>query len=377
MSIDPAMNRRQLSQFIKEEAYNLGFDSAGITGVEKIPPGPLQEWLFREYQGEMFYLERNVEKRLDPSEIVSKACSIVSLAVNYFHPGELPYQEPSRAVISRYAWGDDYHDIIKKKLKKLLEAIQSVRPDVSGRYYVDTGPVLDKHWAVQAGIGWQGKHTNVLSRDSGSWFFLAELILDVELEHDKPGSDYCGSCTRCIEACPTDAIVEPYLLDARRCISYLTIELRGDIPVEFREPMQNLVFGCDICQDVCPWNSRAAFSKRQEFAPRPGNRSPELRELATLTPEGFRQAFRKSPVKRTKWRGLLRNVAVALGNTRDESNLDALQDLLNCDDSMVRRHAAWAIALIGGSQATRMLRNRLEREADLETRKVLEDLSSP
>ncbi|HLV02089.1 MAG TPA: tRNA epoxyqueuosine(34) reductase QueG [Acidobacteriota bacterium] len=369
------MDRRQLSQAIKQEAYKLGFDSAGIAPVEKLSGGAYPEWIQRGYQGEMSYLERNVEKRLDPTLIVPEAQSIVSLAINYFHPGELPYEDPSQAVISRYAWGDDYHDIIKKRLKQLLEAIQALQSGITGRYYVDTGPVLDKYWAVQAGIGWQGKHTNVLSRSRGSWFFLAEIILDVELEYDDPAQDYCGTCTRCIDACPTDAIVEPYLLDARRCVSYLTIELRRDIPPEFRESMGNLVFGCDICQDVCPWNSRAVPSNRQEFAPRPENWTLELRELARMTPEEFSAAFRKSPVKRTKWRGLMRNVAVALGNTRNESNLDVLEGLLNCEDAMVRRHAAWAISFIGGASALRILHHRLERESDPETREVLYDLT--
>lgn len=364
------MERAELTRRVKAEARRLGFDAVAVAAVSKVAENPLREWLRRRFHGEMGYMERHFEKRTDPGRVVEGARSIVSLALNYYHPYRLPYGDPTRGAISRYASGDDYHDVILDRLKRLYEFVGTISPaGVRGRYYVDTGPVLDKAWASRAGIGWIGKHTNAIAkRRLGSWFFVAEMILNLDLEPDAPATDHCGTCTRCIEACPTNAIVAPYLLDSRRCISYLTIELRGDIPDEFREPMGNLIYGCDICQDVCPWNRKVDHSSVDEFAPRALNRSPKLTELAAFGEEDFRREFRGSPVKRAKWRGLMRNVAVAMGNSGDKATVPALARLLQVDDPMVRRHAAWGLAQVASREARQHLRAQSRVEADEPTR---------
>lgn len=371
------MDKVELTRRVKSKAEELGFAAVGIAPVSAIPEDRLNAWLAREYHGTMSYLERNTERRLDAGKILPGARSIISVAANYLHPKEMPYDQPARGVISRYAAGDDYHRVIEQRLQELLDFIGELEPEVQGKLYVDTGPVLDKYWASRSGIGWLGKHTNILSRQLGSWFFLGEILLDRELEYDAPGLDFCGSCTRCIDACPTAAIVEPYVLDSRRCISYLTIELREDIPEEFRKTMGNLIYGCDICQEVCPWNREAPTSSIEEFAPREINQAPELRELARMEREDFPQRYRDSAVKRTKWRGLMRNVAVAMGNSGDPEMIPELVGLLNTEDSMIRRHAAWALARIGTADATEALRRRKAREEDPETLRILENLLSP
>ena len=340
------MDPKRLTRKIKEQARSLGFDAVGVAPIEAVPGELLQLWLARQFHGEMAYMERTAEKRVDPNLVLPGVRSMISLALNYFHPYELPYQEPERGAISRYASGDDYHDVLTQKLDQLLAGIQELNPRAEGKIYVDTGPVMDKHWAAHSGVGWLGKHTNVLSREAGSWFFLGEILLNLDLEYDVPGQDFCGSCTRCIDACPTDAITEPYVLDSRRCISYLTIELKEDIPEEFRSSIENLIFGCDICQDVCPWNDRAPHSRVEEFQPREGNQAPDLKELSRLSAEDFSQRYRKSPIKRAKWRGLMRNVAVAMGNSGNPEMIPELEGLLGSRDSMIRRHAEWALEKI-------------------------------
>ena len=366
------MESQELTQQLKQRALELGFEAVGVAPVSAIPPERLREWLRRGYHGKMAYMERHTERRLDPSQVLQGARSILSLALNYHYPYQLPYDQPDRGAISRYASGTDYHSVLEEKLRKMMETISRLCPHAKGRIYVDTGPVMDKHWAAQSGLGWLGKHTNVLNRELGSWFFLGEILLDVPLDYDQPGWDFCGSCTRCIEACPTEAIVEPYLLDSQRCISYLTIELREDLPENLRPQMDNLIFGCDICQDVCPWNRKAPPSKEPQFEPRPENHHPDLRELARLTPEEFRQRFRGSPIKRAKWSGLMRNVAVAMGNSGNAEMIPELTHLLNSEDSMIRRHAAWALGRIGTSEARQALGRRLQNEDDPDT---LESLS--
>ena len=340
------MDPKRLTRKIKEQARSLGFDAVGVAPIEAVPGELLQLWLARQFHGEMAYMERTAEKRVDPNLVLPGVRSMISLALNYFRPYELPYQEPECGAISRYASGDDYHDVLTQKLDQLLAGIQELNPRAEGKIYVDTGPVMDKHWAAHSGVGWLGKHTNVLSREAGSWFFLGEILLNLDLEYDVPGQDFCGSCTRCIDACPTDAITEPYVLDSRRCISYLTIELKEDIPEEFRSSMENLIFGCDICQDVCPWNDRAPHSRVEEFQPREGNQAPDLKELSRLSAEDFSQRYRKSPIKRAKWRGLMRNVAVAMGNSGNPEMIPELEGLLGSRDSMIRRHAEWALEKI-------------------------------
>ena len=357
------MDPQRLTQEIKEQARSLGFDAIGVAPIEAVPGELLQIWLARQFQGEMSYMERTAEKRADPRKVLPGVRSMISLSLNYLHPYELPYQQPDRGAISRYASGDDYHDVLNRKLETLLAHIKGLDPQAEGKIYVDTGPVMDKYWAAHSGIGWLGKHTNVLSREAGSWLFLGEILLNLDLQYDMPGEDFCGSCTRCIDACPTDAITEPYVLDSRRCISYLTIELREDIPEEFRPSMNNLIFGCDICQDVCPWNDEVPLSKVEDFQPREGNRAPDLKELSRLSAEEFSQRYRKSPIKRAKWRGFMRNVAVAMGNSGNPEMIPELEGLMGSEDPMIRRHAEWALSALG-AQKKEHGASRLEKRAD-------------
>lgn len=259
----------------------------------------------------MQWMERNGAKREDPSQIVPDARSVVSVAMNYYtdtqHSGDSVHGK-----ISRYAWGDDYHLVMEERLDSLVSFLQKEVPDSNSRRYVDTGPVMDKAWAVRAGIGWLGKHTNVITKDHGSWVFLGEIITDIELDADQPIEDFCGTCTACLDACPTDAIVEPYLVDANKCISYLTIEHRGPIDDRLKPRFENWVYGCDICQDVCPWNRFQKVTENESFRCRPGNESPLLEELVTMSQEEFSKRFKRSPVKRTKLQGLRRNAKAVL-----------------------------------------------------------------
>jgi len=278
--------------------------------------------------------------------------------------GDSPESTP-RGKIARYARGDDYHDVMNEKLPALLRFVQdrAGRP-VEGQVYVDTGPVLEREFAVRAGLGWFGKHTNLIHKRVGSWLLIGEVLLDIELEQDGPASDHCGTCTLCLEACPTDAIVEPYVVDSRRCISYHSIELKGAIPMEYRAAMGDRVFGCDDCQDVCPWNRRAPETGHPAFVARPWNEMPDLIEMLGLTPETFRTRFKGSPIKRTKRRGLLRNAAVALGNTKDPGAVPALADSLGDDEPLVRGHAAWALGNVGGTRAFAVLEKARKTEED-------------
>lgn len=304
----------EISEDIKKQALALGFQKVGITPAEPlIPEGSrLKEWLKRAYQGEMTWMSKNVEKRIDPALVLPNAQSIISVAMNYY----TPYQhsdEVSTGKISRYAWGDDYHTVLTSRLEDLLAYITRTIPRAEGKVYVDTGPAMDKVWAQRAGLGWQGKHTNVITEEYGSWVFLGEVITNLALEYDAPATDHCGTCTLCIEACPTDAIVEPYVIDSNKCISYLTIEHRGEIAAELGQTFDRWIYGCDICQDVCPWNEK--FSKDsgiREFEPRSANINPSLAAIVDSSPEEFQQQFRKSPVKRTKHAGLKRNASIAL-----------------------------------------------------------------
>lgn len=322
------LDKTTLTNFVKRKATEIGFDKVGIVPAGTLPEEPLREWLRRKYHGRMGYMANHFEKRVDPEKLVDNSRSIISVAKNYYTPIESS-ENPSVGRISRYAWGDDYHDVLRPLLKKLLAEIQTKVPGATGRCFVDTAPIMDKQWAVRAGIGWQGKNSNVISREFGSWLFLGEVVVSVELDYDEPIPDYCGTCTRCIDACPTGAIVEPYVVDGSRCISYLTIELKPeyDIPPKLGEKMGNMIFGCDICQDVCPWNKK--FSRETDFKafhPRPENLNRPLSEWQRLTEEDFCTRFRKSPVKRPRFAGLMRNVAVALRNSRStkkEGNQDA------------------------------------------------------
>jgi len=292
---------------IKSTARELGFSFCGIARAEFLEEEAprLEQWLKDGKHGTMGWMENNFDKRLDPRLLVPDARSVVSLLYNYFPTKQ--QDDPFAPKISKYAFGEDYHEVIRDKLKELLYRINETVGEVNGRVFVDSAPVMDKAWAAKAGLGWQGKHTNLINKGSGSFFFIAELIIDLELEPDSPVTDHCGTCTACIDACPTEAIVQPYLLDASKCISYLTIELREAIPEEFKGRMENWAFGCDICQDVCPWNRFSAPHQVPRFD---AGRAPELTatEWREMTRETFDAVFAKSAVKRTKYEGLMRNV---------------------------------------------------------------------
>ncbi len=299
----------QYSQMIKQEALRLGFMSCGIAKadfLEKEAPR-LEHWLKNNHHGEMAYMENHFDKRLDPRLLVDDAKSVVSLTLNYYTGQQ--QLDPQAPKISKYAYGTDYHHVIKEKLQELMAYIRENIGEVSGRCFVDSAPVMDKAWAEKAGLGWRGKNSNLISKQVGSFFFLAELIIDLDLAYDNPfPTDHCGSCTRCIDACPTDAIVAPYLVDGSKCISYLTIELKNEIPAEFKGKMDNWMFGCDVCQDVCPWNRFSTPHQEQQFEPKENLLGLSTSEWTDLTEEVFRKVFKNSAVKRTKFSGLKRNI---------------------------------------------------------------------
>ncbi|WP_046755161.1 tRNA epoxyqueuosine(34) reductase QueG [Kordia jejudonensis] len=293
---------------IKEEAKRLGFLSCGISKAEFLEEEAprLEVWLNKNMHGEMSYMENHFDKRLDPTKLVDDSKSVVSLLLNYF---PLETQKDSEAPkISKYAYGTDYHFVIKDKLKHLLNFIQEEIGEVSGRAFVDSAPVLDKAWAAKSGLGWMGKHSNLLTQKVGSFYFIAELIIDLELEYDSPVTDHCGSCTACIDACPTQAIVEPYVVDGSKCISYFTIELKNEIPTHVQGQFDNWMFGCDVCQDVCPWNRFSKPHNEPLFNPHPELLSMSKKEWEEITQEVFSELFKKSAVKRTKYTGLMRNI---------------------------------------------------------------------
>lgn len=301
-----------MTQKIKTEAVELGFSAVGIARAEPLATEGERflEWLDRGYHGEMAWLEREPGKRTDPRAIFPEARSVISVALNYYTPS----QHGAGAKISRYAWGDDYHDVVKEKLRVLLDWIESELPGSSGKVCVDTAPVMDKAWAVRAGLGWIGKHSNLITKEMGSWVFLGEILLNAELEYDRPIEDHCGSCTACLDACPTDAIVEPFVVDSNKCISYATIELRSeDLPANITENLNGWIYGCDICQDVCPWNRFQQPTGEERFAPRLGETSLDLDMVESLTPESYAERFRKSAMKRTKLGGLKRNAKALKG----------------------------------------------------------------
>jgi epoxyqueuosine reductase len=360
-----------------------GFDLCGVAPAEAFPElEHLEEWLTRGYAGEMRYLHDT--RRQTPSQVVLGARSVIVCALNYNSPLPFSTETPNefssssgpRGWISRYAWGDDYHKVLGAKLDALVEKMHDEFAEpFEARAYVDTGPIVERVAAKYAGLGWQGKNTCLINENLGSLFFLGVIVTTLDLAAslgpaEAPAPDLCGNCRICIDACPTGAIVEPYVLDARRCISYLTIELRGAIPAEFREPIGRHVFGCDICQDVCPWNRRAPASALPNFQPRRFNSdktdpksdaarslfAPELEWLLSLTETEFREIFRGSPVKRTKWRGLIRNACIAMGNSRLRPGdllykeiCSRLSDLAATDDAILAEHAQWALDRLGSA----------------------------
>ncbi|WP_421805458.1 tRNA epoxyqueuosine(34) reductase QueG [Flagellimonas sp.] len=301
------MSIQKHTQLIKAEAKRLGFLSCGISkaGFLEEEAPRLEKWLNQSMHGEMQYMENHFDKRLDPTKLVEGSKSVISLLLNYF-PSE--QQNPDSYKISKYAYGMDYHHVIKDKLKNLLHFIQEEIGEVHGRAFVDSAPVLDKAWAAKSGLGWIGKNSNLLTQQVGSFYFVAELIVDLELEYDAPVTDHCGTCTACIDACPTEAIVQPYVVDGSKCISYLTIELKNEIPSEFEGKMDDWMFGCDVCQDVCPWNRFSKSHREPLFDPNPELLSFTKKDWEEITEDVFKKVFQKSAVKRTKLSGLRRNI---------------------------------------------------------------------
>jgi epoxyqueuosine reductase len=318
----------RLTAEVKARSLSLGFQKIGVVRAEALTEerARLEEWLRRGHQASMRWMERGLERRTDPRELLPGARTVVAVALNYYTP-HAHADGPGAGKISRYAWGDDYHDVLGEKLKALLAFVKEIAPGAEGRACVDAQPSMDKVWAVRAGLGWIGKHTNLITRDYGSWVFLGELLLDVELEYDAAREeDHCGTCTLCLEACPTGAITEPYVVDSNLCISHATIELRDEeLPREVSEHLDGWLYGCDVCQDVCPWNRFEQPTDETRFEPRPGAASPDLEEIAVLTHESYVERFRRSPVKRAKLSGLRRNARTLLARARGEE-LDAPPD---------------------------------------------------
>ena len=366
-----------LEESIKRYGKELGFDIVGITTAEPFPRDE-QAAIDRIRQGLMdglpWYTEERVRRSTHPEVLLPGSKSIISLAMSYLVEEVDTSRHTPTGKIARYAWGDDYHGVLKARLGEFVDGLpHRVGRPVKTRVFVDDGPMNDRAAAERAGVGWFGKNTNILTSSHGSWVFLAQVITDLELEPDRPLKKTCGSCVRCIDDCPTGAIVAPYVIDNTRCISFLTIELWGPIPREMRALVGDWVFGCDICQDVCPVNRKAelglepAFSQRHDFS------APDLIPLLDLDDEGFRERFRNSPVKRAKRIGLQRNVCVALGNIGDDTAVDSLTGSLREAEPLVRMHAAWALGRIGGRRAEEALRSALDREADPEVVEEIEE----
>ncbi len=300
-------NKEKYTSFIKSEAKRLGFLSCGISkaGFLEEEAPRLENWLNKQMNGQMSYMENNFDKRLNPTLLVDGAKSVVSLLLNYY-PSEFQNQDSYK--ISKYAYGQDYHFVIKEKLKELLFSIQSTIGEVSGRAFVDSAPVLDKAWAAKSGLGWIGKNSNLITQQVGSFYFIAELIIDLDLDYDQATTDHCGTCTACIDACPTQAIVAPYVVDGSKCISYFTIELKENIPHVMKGKFDDWAFGCDVCQDVCPWNKFSKAHDEPLFNPNPEVLSMSKKDWKEITEETFKAVFKNSPLKRAKFDGLKRNI---------------------------------------------------------------------
>lgn len=312
-------NAGELSRFIKRQALAVGFDKVGIVraGALETEAKRLDEWLARGFHATMQWMAREPSVRADPRTIFPGARSVVAVAINYYTSSQ-HHESEGTGKVSRYAWGDDYHEILRDKLRSLFDRIKRVRPETEGKICVDIQPVMDKAWAVRAGLGWLGKHSNLITHEYGSWVFIGELLLNLDLEYeDQVVEDHCGTCTLCIDACPTQAIVEPYVVDSAKCVSYATIELRAPaIPEEMSEKLAGWFYGCDICQDVCPWNRFEQVTDEQRFEPREGNVNPSLKEILKLDQNAYAERFRGSAMKRAKLSGLKRNARALLDGPR-------------------------------------------------------------
>ncbi len=366
------MKAADLTRALKAEATRQGFELSGACPAVR-PPGldHFRQWLEAGYAGAMHYLGRRAEAHEHPRHVLEGARSIVMLGVNY-RTVEAKEVRPGEGRVSCYAWGGDYHEWVHERLRALADHHRRLVPGAVVRGVVDTAPLLEREFARLAGLGWIGKNTLVLNRRLGSWFFLAALLTSAELEYDPPGEEaYCGSCRACLDACPTGALVAPYQLDARRCISYLTIELRESVADELRPAMGEWVFGCDVCQDVCPWNGRAPTSLNRSFQPTGAGGALELAGLFWLDDEVFRRRFRQTPLWRARRRGVLRNAAIALGNRPTEAGLAALVRGLDDGEAVVRGACAWALQQFGTQDAREALARRLAVEADAEVRREI------
>jgi len=351
------MQTSEISELIRQAAHDAGFELSGIAQLGDHPElAHFPTWIDAGHAGDMKYLESRDDsgqlKRSSPADAFPWARSVVVCAINYntTAPYSTHEHNPNEGWISRYAWGkEDYHDAVMRRLRLIEDALRATAPEIITRCYVDTGPIVERVYAKYAGIGWIGKNTCILNQQLGSWLFLGVILTSLELPPDLPAADRCGTCTRCIDACPTHAFVGPYQLDATRCISYLTIEKRGSIPEEVREGMGRHVFGCDICQDVCPWNRKSPVTSAPEFQPRGGLVNPALDSLANISEEEFREKFRGSAIKRTKRGGLRRNAVIAMGNSRDQGFVPALDNLKADDDAVVAESAKWSLARLQNS----------------------------
>ena len=346
-----------MKKAIAEKARELGFDACRFTTANPPHHAPhFEDWLAAERHGEMGYLQRNARKRIEPQHVLENAKTIISLAVSYGSRDDTafgkvepqaPRHHPFSGVIARYARSSDYHGVLGERLKLLTDFVNNFdRANTRSLWYVDTGPMLERDFAERSGVGFIGKHTNLISRELGNWIFLSEIITTLKLEPDAPEKNRCGSCTRCLSACPTNAITAPFQLDARRCISYLTIELKGSIPMEFRPAIGNRIYGCDDCLAACPWNRFAQAGKMMKPFARPDLATPDLIGLLALDEAAFRKQFSGTPILRAKRRGLLRNVCVALGNVGKASALPALEKAALDSEPLIAEHARWAIQQI-------------------------------
>jgi epoxyqueuosine reductase len=316
--------RHELSRLIREFALVAGFDKVGIVGATALDTerDSLKRWLRMGYHGVMGWMAHDPDVRTDPSRILPSVQSVVVVAKNYY-TADTHTEDKTTGKVSRYAWGDDYHEVISEKLRTLLASIQQVEPRAEGKVCVDIQPTMDKAWAVRAGLGWLGKHTNVITPEYGSWVFIGELLLNLELDRDQPIEDHCGTCTLCIDACPTQALTEPYVLDSTKCISYATIELRDtEMPTDVADNLDGWLYGCDICQDVCPWNRFEQVTTEDRFRPRPGNVNANLDDVLALTPETYAARYRHSAMKRAKLPGLQRNARTLLQHKNDRDTTE-------------------------------------------------------
>jgi epoxyqueuosine reductase len=373
-----SMTAHSFSAELKQEAKRLGFDLCGICPAVS-PPGVhrFREWLAAGYAGQMHYLADRAEAYAHPGHVLDGARSIVMLAMNY-RTAEPRAPSAGEGRVSRYAWGTDYHTIIRDRLESLANWLRTQGPQSKVRGVVDTAPLAEREFAQLAGLGWIGKNTLLLNKALGSWFFLAALLTDLELEFDAPHeTDHCGTCRACLDACPTGAFVDAYVLDARRCISYLTIELRDDIPTDLRNGVGDWLFGCDVCQDVCPWNHRGAHSDEPGFQPLASANPKELTALFDLDDAAFRARFRHSPLWRAKRRGLLRNAAIVLGNRPHTDSLPALVRGLNDYEPLVRAACAWALGRYAMQDSRDALQRRFQIEADASVQSEIEASCAP